>query len=309
MAVAVRKAFCADVSNESDESLAATASHLENWILLEYRAMWNRDVLGKSLLPERLKAHLADQLRRLPRSRLLLIRQPERKEQTRWALYFGRTSERDPRFFRLEFDRHEDLAGFDFAAALLGDGDLPGLPVEEPLFVVCTHGKRDRCCAMYGRPLYEDLRRHARPGAVWQSTHVGGDRFAGNVVCFPEGIYYGRVEPEDVEPLVEAHRSGEIFLERYRGRSCYPFAVQAAERAIRTDAGLRGIRDLELLEAEQGDDGTSRVRFLAVPHEQVHEVEVAEETSEEAVYLTCNAAAPRKVRRFVTTAHRVLASR
>jgi hypothetical protein len=306
VAVSVRKALCADVSSESEESLAATASHIENWILLEYRGMWNRDVLGKSLLSDELKAHLRGELDKLPRSRLLFIRQPDRRRLPRWALYFGRTSERDPRFFRLEFDDHADLLGFDFGAALLGGGELPGLPLEEPLFVVCTHGKRDRCCALYGRPLYDELRAHANHGSVWQSTHVGGDRFAGNVVCFPEGVYYGRIDPDDVGPLVAAHRSGKILLERYRGRSCYPFAVQAAERAVRTEAGLRGIRDLELLDSETREDATWRVRFLAAPDEQVHEIEVAPELSDEAVYLTCNATTPRRVRRFVTREHRVL---
>ena len=309
MAVSVRKALCADVSSESEESLAATASHVEHWILLEYRGMWNRDVLGKSLLPAELKAHLAEELGRLPRSRLLFIRQPDRRRLPRWALYLGRTTERDPRFVRLEFEDHQDLVGFSFGEALGGSGDLPGVPLDEPLFVVCTHGKRDRCCAMYGRPLYEDLRSHASPRSVWQSTHVGGDRFAGNVVCFPEGVYYGRVESEDVEPLVAAHRAGKILLERYRGRSCYPFAVQAAERAVRAEAGLRGLRDLELVSAEGGDDGTWRVRFLAAPDEQVHEVAVATEFSDEAVYLTCSATTPRRVRRFVTSDHRVLTRR
>jgi hypothetical protein len=306
VAVSVRKALCADVSTESEESLAATASHIEQWILLEYRGMWNRDVLGKSLLSDDLKAHLQEELRRLPRSRLLFIRQPERGRLPRWALYFGRTSARDPRFFRLEFESHEDLLNFDFGQALLGRGDVPGVPLDEPVFVVCTHGKRDRCCAMYGRPLYEDLRTHASPGSVWQSTHVGGDRFAGNVVCFPEGVYYGRVETEDVEPLVAAHISGKILLERYRGRSCYPFAVQAAERAVRVEAGLRGIRDLELVASEKADDGSWRVRFLDVPDEQVHELELAPELSEEAVHLTCSATVPQRVRRFVTREHRVL---
>jgi hypothetical protein len=306
VAVSVRKALCADVSSESEESLAATASHLEHWILLEYRAMWNRDVLGTSLLPDELKAHLREQLRRLPRSRLLFVRQPERRRLPRWTLYFGRTSERDPRLFRLEFDRHEDLVRFDFHDALRGDADLPGVPVEEPVFVVCTHGKRDRCCAMYGRPLYESLRAHASPGSVWQSTHVGGDRFAGNVVCFPEGVYYGRVEVDELEALVEAHRLGKIFLERYRGRSCYPFPVQAAERAVRAEAGLRGIGDLELVESEQDADGRWRVRFLAVADEQLHELDVVPELSDEAVYLTCSATVSRRVRRFVMREHRVI---
>ena len=34
---------------------------------------------------------------------------------------------------------------------------------------------------------------------MWQSSHIGGDRFAGNVVFLPEGLYYGRVEPAEAD--------------------------------------------------------------------------------------------------------------
>ena len=46
------RAFCAAVSSASAEPLAATASRIDNWILLEYRGMWDRDVLGGSLLSD-----------------------------------------------------------------------------------------------------------------------------------------------------------------------------------------------------------------------------------------------------------------
>jgi hypothetical protein len=297
-----RRALCADVSDESAESLAATASRVDHWILVEYRGLWDRDVLGGSLLSPELKAHLRRQLRALGDARLLFVKKPERRSYGRRQLFFGTSKPGAERFFQLEFDRHDDLVDLDFAAALSGE-ETPGLPVEHPLLVVCTHGKRDRCCAKYGRPLYDALRREAESGWVWQSTHVGGDRFAGNVVVLPQGLYFGRVGREDVRPLLDEHAEGNVLLERYRGRSAYSFAVQAAEQAVRVEAELLGIDDLRLLGAER-KDGSWLVRFCDLEG-AVHEIEVGEERGDEAVYLTCGSVTPQHARRYAVASHRV----
>jgi hypothetical protein len=297
------RAFCANVSSASSEPLAATASRVDHWILVEYRGLWDRDVLGGSLLSEELKRHLREQLRRLGRARLLFVKQPERRAARRRRLFFGSSVPGRERFFELELDRHDDLIALDFAAALSG-GETPGVPVQHPLFVVCTHGKRDRCCAKYGRPLYDAMRREAEADWVWQSTHVGGDRFAGNVVCLPEGLYFGRVGVEDVRPLLARYADGRLHLERYRGRAAYGFPVQAAEEAVRVEAGLDGIDDLQLIASAREDDGW-RVRFGA-PDDVVYEADVVEERGEEAVYLTCGSVTPQHARRYSATAHRVL---
>jgi hypothetical protein len=302
MPTVARRAFCAAVSNASAEPLTATASRIDHWILVEYRGLWDRDVLGGSLLSAELKAHLRGQLRELGDARLLFVKKPERRAYGRRQLFFGTSKPGEERFFRLEFDRHDDLLALDFTAALSGEG-TPGLPVEHPLFVVCTHGKRDRCCAKYGRPLYDALRRETESSWVWQSTHVGGDRFAGNVVVLPQGLYFGRVGLEDVRGLLEELGDGNVLVERYRGRSAYSFAVQAAEQAIRLDYELFGIDDLELLGSEAAG-GALLVRFRD-PAGAVHTVEVAEERGEEAVYLTCGAVTPQHARRYAATAHRV----
>ena len=65
----------------------------------------------------------------------------------------------------------------------LADGIVPsfGAGWDEPVFLVCTHGKRNVCCARLGVPLAQALAtRH--PGQVWETTHVGGHRFAANLV-------------------------------------------------------------------------------------------------------------------------------
>ena len=69
-------------------------------------------------------------------------------------------------------------------------------------------------------------------------THIGGDRFAGNLVCLPEGLYYGRVDREAAGSVLDEHLAGRLLLEHYRGRSIYTFPVQAAERSVREATGL-----------------------------------------------------------------------
>jgi hypothetical protein len=297
-----KRAFCAAQSSASDERLAATASRIDHWIVLEYRGLWERDVLGGSLFSPELKAHLREQLRALAHARLLFVKKPERRAYGRRQLYFGSSRPGEERFFQLEVDHQEDLRGFDFVRALTGS-EAPGLPVDHPLLVVCTHGKRDRCCAKYGQPLYDALRRETETGHVWQSTHVGGDRFAGNVVVLPHGLYYGRVGPGDVGRLLAAHAAGRVDLDLYRGRSGYSFPLQAAEHAIREAEGLVGIDDLVLAGSERLGDAAWRVRFRA-PDGVVHEADVSGEAAEEPTYLTCGADEPKRAVRYAATALR-----
>lgn len=257
-------------------------------------------MLGASTLSEAVKRHLTEQLGLVSRSRLLFIRRPERRGRGELKCYFGSSLEREQRFFSLEVEAYDDLLAVDFA------GDLESgsrSRLDHPLFVVCTHGKRDRCCARYGRPLYEEIRDQADEDWAWQSTHVGGDRFAGNLVCLPQGLYFGRVGRADVWPLLEDYLAGRIYLDRFRGRSCHSFPVQVAERAARGRARLAGIDDISLSAVERTPEGW-KVDLLAVPHGEVHEIEVVVEHGDLA-YLTCTSPTLQRPRRYRTTRHRV----
>ena len=209
------------------------------------------------------------------------------------SVFWGSSRETGTRLFRAELSSHEDLLELDFESL----GEL----VTHPLLLVCTHGKHDRCCARYGRPLYDALREQAEDDWVWQASHVGGDRFAGNLVCLPEGLYFGRVGLDEAWAVLDGYLAGRIHLGCYRGRSSYPFPVQAAERRIRQELGLTGIDDLALLAAEETHKGW-RVRFRACDRDV--ETEVAVELGE-LTYLTCNADTLTHPRRYVAGSLRV----
>src|SRR5262249_24166270 len=208
----------------------------------------------------------------LSHARLLLVKKARRHAQTAARAFLATSRPGKERLLELEFEQPDDLLDVDVPTELAGMGRASHS--EGPLWIVCTHGKRDRCCALYGRPLYDALRQGADTAAVWQSTHVGGDRFAGNVVVLPHGLYYGRVGPGEVAGLVAAHAGGRIDLAHYRGRSAWPFGVQAAEHALREAEGLAGIADLQLVRNDPGDDGERRVRFRT-PDSALHELRVS----------------------------------
>ena len=274
------KSLCAETSLAHAEPLAATASRVDTWILIEYRGLWAHDAVDGSTLSKELKAHL----------------RAERRGRDGLLAFVARTTERAGTVRRLELERHDDLTGLEL--------DTVGSPVDHPLFLVCTHGKHDRCCAKYGRPLYDAVCEQVDDGWAWQSTHIGGDRFAGNLVVLPEGVYYGRVEPSEAWPVLEAALDGGVHLPHYRGRSCYGFAAQAAERSVREETGLLGVFDVRVVAIER-DDSVWHARVEAGG--TAYDVDVHRELGE-ATHLTCSAAQLKRPTYYVAGTPRVRAA-
>jgi hypothetical protein len=229
--------------------MAGTASTVRSWILLEDPGPWGRDALLDARLPERVGLELQ---RRCAGAgvRPLLIRRTSSNPPSGQGLtcFAVRSGPEPPWIERTALTGVAEALDLDLAA--LGRGERPGFePVEGPLFLVCTHGRRDVCCAERGRPLAQALAA-AFPDPTWESSHVGGDRFAGNIVAFPHGLYLGRVRPDEAAGVARTYAGGRVPLEHLRGRSCYPMPIQAAELALRTREGFEGVDDLALERTE-----------------------------------------------------------
>ncbi len=283
-----RRPFCSDLSRENDEPLGATASRIDHWFLIEYRGLWTRDALPGSGLSDQVKQHLRDQVAAVPHGRLLFIRRPDRRRRPELVAYAASSRVGEESLTHTEFEAYEDLRGIDLQA---------GTALAQPLFLVCTHGKHDPCCARLGRPLYEALRDELDADWAWQVTHIGGDRFAGNLVCLPEGLYYGRVDREAAGSVLDEHLARRVLLDHYRGRSIYTFPVQAAERYLREANGLTGIDDLSLEKVER-HNGSCEVSFKAAGRS--HSVHVEEERGD-LTLLTCSSETSQRPRRYVVS--------
>jgi hypothetical protein len=128
-----------------------------------------------------------------------------------------------------------------------------------------------------------------RPEQTWEVSHIGGDRFAGNVVVLPRGDYFGRVEADEAERLVDEYEAGRLDLEHHRGRSSQPRMVQAAEHFLRMTLGLPGFEDIRVIDYRRTGGLHSQVD-LADPAGRVHRVRVLARPAPESAFLTCHVA-------------------
>ena len=238
---------CADLSAAAGESLVATATSVDMWLLVEVRGTWPRDVSDPTALGEAASARIATWLADVPSSRLLFIRRPGPARDRR-VVFVVRALEQEAQVRRLELGPEDDLVDVDLDAG----GDV----VDAQLVLVCGHGTRDACCALRGSAVYGALAADLERDSLWLSSHQGGHRFAANVLLLPSGIQLGRVAPEDASRLVGDALVRRIPLDHYRGRTAYSAREQAADGVMRRAAGLLSLEDLTLV----GDDGV-HVRF------------------------------------------------
>ncbi|WP_067479244.1 sucrase ferredoxin [Nocardia amamiensis] len=220
-----------------DVPLPGTATRVTGWLCVEHPGAWGRDVLGDEVLGPEITAELAARTA-AAHVRPTLIRRPGRSEFTgaRTVLLVS-SSRAEPWCERLEITDLTQLLDLDLQ---LLNGPPPGIgvPVRDPLVLVCAHGKRDQCCALLGRPIAADLATRY-PGQVWECSHTGGHRFAPALVLLPQGLTYGRLDAETAAEVVETARRGAVAMTGLRGRSCYRPVEQVAEIAVRERISAR----------------------------------------------------------------------
>ena len=252
---------CATESLAREEPLYGTASRVQRWLVVEQEGAWGREALLESRLDRAVAARLAEDAKR-HRVRVLLARPAGFRLRPGGGprrVFLAHTGVERAWIERLELpaDRAEALLDIDLGATAFPEP--PGLGEPGPgLALVCTNGRHDPCCADLGRPVIRALLEAGTPD-VWEASHVGGDRFAANIVCLPDGVYYGRVQPPTAARLLADHRDGLLDLACYRGRSCHPPVVQAAEWYARRELGERRLAGVVVLSTDPQPDGAVAV--------------------------------------------------
>ena len=261
---------------------------VRSWLLIEHPGAWGPAALRESGLPTHLSGGLAAQSRQHG-FRVLLLRRPVRPADDSRRVFVAHSG----RAWRWIEERVltdlDDLLEVDFSPLSEGRPLGFGAPRRAPLYLVCTNGRHDPCCANLGRPVARALHARGADGSVWESSHYGGDRFAGNLVCLPHGLYFGRLSPDDAGRVVDAYERGVVDLDNYRGRAGEPFAAQAAEYFLRRQEDLLGVDDLLVTEIRRRGKGVVQVRFDG-PAGRAYEVLVEVRLAEEPRPLSCSAA-------------------
>jgi hypothetical protein len=224
--------------------LASATAKARCWLLIEHPGPWAEEV-DDTNLPSPVAAAIAE-ARRLGVRPQLIRRSGRRRTTPPLQVYIGwsgagSNQKAAPAWLAgRELADPAELAELDMAAVAAGRCPDFGTPVTDPVLLVCTHGRHNACCARTGAPLARALRKRYGP-AVWETTHVGGDRYAANLVCLPHGLYYGDLGFNEAVTAIDAYYAGQVSLERLRGRAGLPEPAQAAEHQVRAYTGAFGV--------------------------------------------------------------------
>lgn len=275
---------CSVASIERREPIFATASRVDRWLVVEQRGPWSAETVPRS----RLGAELAGSLQRLAGragTRLLLVRRPGGVPATGRRVFFADSRPGSERLLSRVVSDDSELAGLALPDSAPGEWS----PVGSRLLLVCTHGKHDPCCALWGRPVARALAGRY-PQETWECTHSGGDRFAPNLVVLPEGYYFGRMPPEEAGDIVAALEKGRLLTAYLRGRSSLGLHVQAAQHFARQLLGTDDAAELAPVADEPVDGSSWRVRLSFAARGEV--VVTVRRVPAPAHRLTCGASAP-----------------
>jgi hypothetical protein len=282
---------CADAARKRADPLAGSAPPTRRWLLLEHPGPWRIEAIAGAGIDPGVLSVLTS--RAGSDTRILLIRRPgriDRRAPRRWILTGFDSPTVAGRWLQ---DR--DLLGA--ANALIGTSEVTVHEadplIREPLVLVCTHGVHDVCCALRGRPVASALASRW-PELVWECSHVGGDRFAPNLVVLPDGFYYGNLDPESALATVESHLGGTVLPDRLRGMARFVPPVQAAVIAAYQRYGPLGRSDVTVGETEHigphhGHGSETFVDLVIEPRQQRARVHVLSVRRPDA-QLTCRAA-------------------
>lgn len=205
---------CALASLTDLEPMVGTAPTDPELLLVEAPGPWGRDAVADNRLPDAVRAHLA-----ALDLKVFLVRRPDGSAGSATHVYRASATPDGFDVRATVLDRPEDLLTLDLDALE---------PHEGPLWLVCTNGKRDRCCAEMGRPVAGMLAGRW-PEGTWETTHLGGHRFSATLLALPSGVTLGRLEPTDAIATCEQVAVGAFPLGWARGRAGRPGLEQARE--------------------------------------------------------------------------------
>lgn len=258
------------------EQIIGSAPHTNFWIMLGYTQSMESKALEQATLPEPVRSHLKLIRDTIPRSKILLIRH---RATGAIPLYVARTSQDNPALYRFDLEQYEDVLSLDLTPLASDAVATQPSQVMDPIWLICTNGKRDPCCSQWGVPLFNSLQK-MRSDRVFETSHLGGHRFAGNAVCLPDGIYYGRLTSEAAEDFLSAQENKEILLDNYRGRVCYPPIAQAGEYYLRSQTNNAKIDAFKLVEVTQASETNWKVQFVQPELHVKHYLSIRTEWSE-----------------------------
>ncbi|MGD1904422.1 MAG: sucrase ferredoxin [Leptolyngbyaceae cyanobacterium] len=236
------------------EMLLGTAVTADTFILLEVPQPWTKPALLSEGVPEALRQVVKSLLGPESGVRVHLIANGQTVAQgPRRILIFQRPSAAATspdltyrlangyQSWEIQVETAADMAPA--LSAWSAQGAATGLlaPANARHLMICTHASHNECCGIYGYPFYEaaiaQIQQLGLTVQPWQISHIGGHRFAPTLIDFPQGRYYGNLNPAALTSLLTQQGDLASLLATYRGWSLLPKPLQILEAKLWQDHG------------------------------------------------------------------------
>lgn len=291
---------CSTGARQRQDPLAGTAPPVWRWLLIEHDGPWATTLLGTEPLAGALAEEIDVACAR-HHARPMLVRRPGRRagaERRHWWVVDVATRTQ----LRGRWRTADDLyAAVEALEAIRHPG--AGAERAEDMLLVCAHAKHDACCAVRGRPVAAELAK-AWPVSTWECSHLGGDRFAGNLLVLPDSVVYGGLGADIAVEAVRGHMAGSVRADVMRGVTTLNPAAQVAVVAALEAFGPAPFDAWS--EEATSELGDNRWQVDLRPaggrgegeRPQPHLRAVVQRSFGATVQLTCRSALPRRVPRY-----------
>lgn len=278
--------FCSDIAREHEVPLIGTATRGDLWFLVEYSDSWEGKAFEASAIPDSVKSYLKGINIPGSKSRFMLIKQDSSRQRKRLRFFIGITASQNPRLYEYRLQKYTDILDIDIPSIAEGDHSDSYAMQDQPLFLVCTNGRRDLCCARYGPEIYRALTEEMGD-AVWQCSHIGGHNKAPNNLFFPHGVNYGQATPAEIRHLAREYQENRVGLDNYRGRVCFDPPVQAAEHFWRQSTGIMDLDKMQLVSVETLEDNEWVIEMQGNHGSDRQQINIQRQDSDEKIPITC----------------------
>ena len=290
-----RSRLCSTFSKNNNEDPGGTAPNWDRCLVMELREPWNKDINRSRFFPAAINGLIARADARGDKIRLqCVVRDSEYSVEGHVRLMlFSKPAGMSKAYHKEEFLVPVESLG-NFVGVLLEKPELKDVLDEHRCdtsgirdILVCTHGAHDTCCATFGYPVYEELRKRITSVSneslrVWRVSHIGGHRFSPNLVDLPTGRNWVRMGVDDLEPILLKKQPVDKLRSFYRGwmllDSLY---AQLVERELFMQYGWDWVQRAASSKVTQYEDGkTVNVVLEVSDGSSEQKIEVFEATVE-----------------------------
>ena len=261
----INQRLCSLFSSENGETPFATATNCTQWLFIELKEPWEKDIEKSKHFPKEVSSVLKRVRGRGNQVRLQCILPDSEYSVDGYTrvIYFS-LDEGASIFQKKEYLLKPVRVASLVEALLVEPKGLKRFDAEQQAestnrdIFVCTHGKYDVCCGRFGYLAYQTLRTNYGSSKennlrVWRVSHLGGHRFAPNILDMPEGNNWARMSQKDLGTIIIRDEPVSEIRHCYRG---WVALASPEEQMLESEAFMR-----------EGWDWTRR-RVFALPKGQ-----------------------------------------